>query len=207
MFYGKYYLILLKVILLIMQLKGEKYQHRQQIFKAVKPYFTKNFAKFTHHKFSEDWHFRGLAFVRDDMTYVFGFNIGFFRKDKSLPDYEFDYVGCNVLVRTNGINSPLRNKYKSFFEKLLSDWISKDEEEYTSFRGGIGVELSRIAKVDSFSNDKEIVEFLIDGVSKLNIIWPSIAANQDNIFTNVVKGTPPWDESILELALINGVNT
>ncbi|MEA3450782.1 MAG: hypothetical protein U9Q83_02645 [Bacteroidota bacterium] len=190
-----------------MQKKGEKYEWRQQIFRAVKPYFREKFAKFTHHKYSEDWHFRGLAFVRDDMTYVFGYNIGFFRKDKSLPDYQYDYVGCNVLVRTNGINAPLRNKYKNFFEKLLFNWISENEEKYTSFRGGIGIEFPRIAKINSFSNDKEMISYIENGILELNDIWPSIAANQDHIFTNVVKGTPPWDESILELALVKGVNT
>lgn len=184
-----------------------KYEWRQTIFRAIKPYFIEKMGKFTHQKISEDWHFRGLAFVRDDMTYVFGFNVGFFRKNKELPDYNYDYVGCNVLVRTNGINEALRKKYKDFFEQHLSNWILKEKETYTSFRGGVGIELPRIMPVKSFVDDEEIKDFIKTGIKELSRIWPYIAANPENIFTNVVRGNPPWDETILELALLKGVNS
>lgn len=186
--------------------KDKNYDWRQKIFRDIKPYFNQKIGKFTHHKISEDWHFRGLAFVRDDMTFVFGFNVGFFRKDINLDDYQYDYVGCNVLVRTNGINPSLRNKYKDFFEKKLSRWILEDKNIYTSFRGGIGIELPRIKKIDLFSNDDDIVSFINESIYELSHVWPYIAANPDNIFSNVVRGTPTWDESILELSLVKGTN-
>ncbi len=189
-----------------MSKKDKKYDWRQKIFRAIKPYFIERIGRFTHQKIAEDWHFKGLAFVRDDMTYVFGFNVGFFRKEQSRTDFDYDYVGCNVLVRTNGINPALRNKYKQFFETNLSSWIIDDKNIYTSFRGGIGIELPRIKRLDSFSGDEEIIDFIKEGITNLAEVWPRIAANPDNIFTNVVRGAPTWDETILELALVKGVN-
>lgn len=186
--------------------KDPKYEWRQSIFRAIKKYFNEKIGKFTHQKIEEDWHFRGLAFVRDDMTYVFGFNVGFFKKTHGLEDYDFDYVGCNVLVRTNGVNASLRDKYKDFFESNLKSWILENENIYTSFRGGIGIELPRILKLETFSGDEEIIDFLKDSISRLAEVWRPIASNPDNIFTNVVRGAPPWDETILELSLVNAAN-
>lgn len=186
--------------------KDSKYLWRQGIFRALKPFFTEKIGKFTHQKISEDWHFRGLAFVRDDMTYVFGINAGFFRRNMSLPEYEFDYVGMNVLVRTNGLNPGLRNKYKYFFESYLEKWILESETQYESFRGGIGIEFPRILKLESFGSDEEIVDFLKDCTYRLSEIWPYIASNPENIFSHVVRGNPPWDETIIELALNKASN-
>ncbi len=199
---------MLKFILILefMDIKDAKYEWRQSIFRKIKPYFNDKIGRFTHKKYEEDWHFRSLAFVKDDMTYVFGFNLGFFKKTENLEAYEYDYVGCNVLVRTNGVNASLREKYKMFFEHNLSSWILENKNIYTSFRGGIGVELPRIIRIDSFSGDEEIVDFLKDSISRLAEIWRPIASNPDNVFTNVVRGAPPWDETILELALQKAAN-
>lgn len=186
--------------------KDPKYDWRQSIFRATKKHFINKIGKYTHQKIEKDWHFRGLAFVRDNMTYVFGFNVGFFKKGKDAKDYDYDYVGCNVLVRTNGVNASLRDKYKQFFEKNLQNWILLNKNIYTSFRGGIGIELPRIIRLESFSGDEEIIEFLKDSISRLAEVWRPIAANPDNIFTNVVRGAPPWDETILELALLKAAN-
>jgi len=189
-----------------MQEKDSKYEWRQSIFRATKKHFTDKIGKYTHQKIENNWHFRGLAFVKDDMTYVFGFNVGFFQKTSGLKPFEFDYVGCNVLVRTNGVNNSLRDKYKSFFEQNLKGWILQNENIYTSFRGGIGIELPRILKLDTFSTDEEIIDFLKDSISRLAEVWRPIASNPDNVFTNVVRGAPPWDETILELSLVNAAN-
>jgi len=183
-----------------------KYEWRQSIFRAVKNDFNENIGKLTHQKISEEWHFRGLAFVRDEMTYVFGFNLGFFRKDNKLNDFEYDYVGMNTLVRTNGINSKLRNKFKEFFEKHLSNWLLGEKNIYTSFRGGIGIELPRIVRIDTFGSDEEIIAFLRDSIIKLSGIWSQIASNPDNIFSHIVRGAPPWDMTIIELALNKSQN-
>ena len=189
-----------------MYIKDNKHEWRQNIFRAVKPFFIKKIGKFTHQKISEDWHFRGLAFVRDDMTYVFGFNIGFFRKSDKMNDYQFDYIGSNVLVRTNGLNASLREKYKDFFEEHLIKWTRENEDIYTSFRGGIGVELPRITELKNFKSDEEIINYLKDNISRLAEIWPYIASNPENIFSHVVRGTPPWDNTIIELALQKAIN-
>lgn len=187
--------------------KDSKYEWRQSIFRAIKPFFTEKIGKFTHQRITEDWHFRGLGFVRDDMTYVFGFNIGFFRKSAEKSNYEFDYVGSNVLIRTNGENEGLRLKYKDFFDKHLEKWILEKEDVYTSFRGGVGIEFPRTKRLDSFENDEKIIEFLKDNILRLSDIWPYIASNPENIFSHVVRGAPPWDETLIEIALKRAANT
>ncbi|MBN2663758.1 MAG: hypothetical protein JXR68_08930 [Bacteroidales bacterium] len=186
--------------------KDSKYEWRQSIFRAIKPFFNEKIGRLTHQKISEDWHFRGLAFVRDDMTYVFGFNVGFFKKGPENSDYDYDFVGMNVLVRTNGVNTSLRNKYKDFFQFHLEKWLLHSELEYTSFRGGIGIELPRILKLESFKSDEEIIDFLKDSIGRLAEIWPYIASNPENVFSHVVRGNPPWDETIIELALKKASN-
>ena len=165
------------------------------IFKAVKPVFKKHLGKYTHQRISGDWHFRGLGFVRDEMTYVFGFNVGFYKKD-SKEDY--DSVGMNVLIRTNGLDPKLREKYSSFFKEHLKDWYTAIDE-YSSFRGGEGYELSRYFPAEQFNNIDEIIEFLKDSIIKLSEIYKEIIKNPDNIFDDVVKAAFPWLDSIIDV--------
>ncbi|MEA2043638.1 MAG: hypothetical protein U9N85_13935 [Bacteroidota bacterium] len=167
----------------------------KQIFKAVKPIFKENLGAYTHQRISGEWHFRGLAYVRGDMTYVFGFNLGFF---KQKGEHHYDRVGMNILVRTNGLNEKLRKKYAEFFKTKLKDWYFK-ESEYTSFRGGEGVELQRYKKISEFTESKEIVEFLEKGIKELGPIYLKIAENPDNIFDDVLRGAFPWHDSIFDI--------
>ena len=173
---------------------------RLEILRQVKPVFRNYLGNFTHQKISEDWHFRALAFVREEMTYVFGFNIGFFRREES-EKLLYTHVGMNVLVRTNGENPMLRAKYRSFFEEHLQNWINMSKAMYTSFRGGVGIEFPRMRKIDSFNSDENIVSFLEQSIKKLNqVLYPHIVENPDNIFDLVVRGAPMWNESIIEIA-------
>ncbi len=173
---------------------------RLDIFRSVKPAFRQYLGQYTHKKLSEDWHFRAMAFVREEMTYVFGFNIGFFRRQKE-PKLAYTHVGMNVLVRTNGENPTLRAKYRSFFEENLKDWINMPKDIYTSFRGGVGIELPRMMHITDFTEEKQIVDFLIESIRLLNMaVYPKIAHNPDKIFSLVVRGAPLWNETIIEIA-------
>lgn len=184
------------------------YNCRKEILRATKNDFKDKIGKYTHQKMSKDWHFRSLAFVRDNMTYVFGFNVGFFRKDtKNNLDFQYDYVGMNALIRTNGLNPELRKKYQDFFNQHLKAWILQDIGSYTSFRGGIGVEFARLQKTSTFTNKEQIIDFIKSDITKFANIWQHIATNPNNIFTNVVRAAPTWDETILELAISNTSKT
>jgi hypothetical protein len=177
---------------------------RRKIFTTLKPIFKEKLGKYTHQRISDEWHFYGLGFVRDEMTYVFGYNIGFFKKD-IIPNMEYSHLGMNVLVRTNGVNQDLRNKYKLFFESRLKNWISEEPTEYTSFRGGIGIELPRIKKFDTFTSYDEIFDFLNQGIEGLQNLFPEIYKNQEGIFSHVVRAAPPWHDTLLQMALENPV--
>ena len=177
-----------------------KKEWRVEIFRTVKPFFRQYLGQYTHKKISEDWHFHSLAFVREEMTYVFGFNIGFFRKGKERK-LRYTHVGMNVLVRTNGENPSLRMKYRKFFENNLHNWINMPKSIYTSFRGGVGIELPRMIHITDFSDENQIIYFLVDSIKKLNkSVYPKIAQNPDKIFSLVVRGAPLWDVTIVDLA-------
>ncbi len=172
---------------------------RLEIFRLVKPVFREYLGQYTHQKISEDWHFRALAFVREEMTYVFGFNLGFFKREDS--DLKYSHVGMNVLVRTNGLNPDLRARYRNFFETNLKDWINLPKGIYTSFRGGVGVELPRMEKIESFESENQIVDYLAESIKQLSkAVYPKIAENPDNIFDAVVRGAPLWNQSIVDMA-------
>lgn len=178
---------------------------RRFLFKLIKPTFKNKLGRYTHQRVSDNWHFIGLGFVREEMTYVFGINVGFFIKEE-LSQYPYTDVGMNVLVRTNGINEDLRKKYKEFFQKYLADWSHSGQNSYTSFRGGVGIELSRLRKISEFSDIEEIADFLKDSIKELSKIYPYIITNPENIFSHVVRAAPPWHDTILELALQNTNN-
>ena len=177
-------------------------EQRRNIFRAIKPTFKNKLGRYTHQRVSDKWHFLGLGFVREEMTYVFGINIGFFTESKEC-EIPYKRVGMNLLVRTNGINEDLRKKYKDFFQNHLKDWINSEQNRYESFRGGIGIEFPRIKKISDFANVTEITDFFKDSIIKLHKIYPFIAANPDSIFSHVVRAAPPWHDTILELALKN----
>ena len=167
----------------------------RQIFKAVKPVFKEKIGTYTHQRISGDWHFRGLAYVRGDMTYIFGFNLGFFKNDGK-KDYE--KVGMNVLVRTNGISENLRKRYAEFFENNLKNWYTK-KSKYTSFRGGEGVELQRYIDLKDIKSDDEIIEFLEKSIEELSSVYEKIAENPDGIFDDVLRGAFPWHDTIFDI--------
>ncbi|NJO89153.1 MAG: hypothetical protein HC831_09490 [Chloroflexia bacterium] len=169
----------------------------REIFLNIKPYFKDKLGKYTHQRISGDWHFHGLGFVNGDMTYVFGINIGFF---KVSTKRHYSHVGMNVLVRTNGINRELRLKYRDFFRKQLTDWISDDEMIYTSDRGGIGSEFPKYRALSEFSSDDGIIEFLKECIDGIHKIYPAIAKNPDKLFENVLRAAPPWHDLLVKIA-------
>lgn len=166
------------------------------IMRAVKPYFKHELGKNTHKKTSEDWAFYGLAFTRDDMVYVFGINLGFFKKNE---DDFYNHVGMNVLVRTNGEKPEIRKKYVQFFRENLKDWVNQDEGSYTSDRGGAGIELARYKTINEFDSSEEIVKYLKECIDGIHAIYPKILENPDGIFDTVVRAAPQWNEKIIDM--------
>ncbi len=170
-----------------------------RIMRIVKPYIKAKLGKNTHKKTSEEWDFYGLAFTHEDMVYVFGFNIGFF-KTKSGDFY--NNVGVNVLVRTNGEKPEHRQKFVTFFREQLKDWVNQPEGRYYSERGGEGIEFARYRSIDGLESDENIVEFLKETIDGVNKIYPLIAENNDNLFDKVVRAAPQWQEQIVDLCRI-----
>jgi len=183
-----------------MEAKELEKEMRKVVFLGIKNFFKEKLGKYTHQRISDEWHFYGLGFVRDEMTYVFGMNIGFFKKEH-LPTSEYSHVGMNVLVRTNGINPELRLRYSDFFGKQLKNWRFQEEVEYSSFRGGSGTEYARLKKITDFNSNEEIITFLEECILKLQKIYPHIMENPDGIFSHVVRAAPPWQDTLLQLAI------
>ncbi len=169
----------------------------RNVFVKVKPYFKSKLGKYTHQRISGDWHFHGLGFVNGDMTYVFGINIGFF---KVSTKRSYSHVGMNVLVRTNGINRDLRIRYRDFFRGQLKSWMSDDEMIYTSDRGGIGSEFPKYKLLSDFDSDDEIVEFLKESIDGIHDIYPAISENPEQLFNNVLRAAPPWNDKLIDIA-------
>jgi hypothetical protein len=168
----------------------------KNVLKKAKPYFIKKLGEYTHKRVTEAWYFRGLAFVKDDMGYLFGFNIGFF---KNQYESSFNRLGMNVLVRTNGRNPELRLKYLEFFRENLFEWPSQPLKEYTSERGGIGTEFPKYRYLYEFVNEAEMVLFLKDSIDSLHKIYSKIIENPDGIFDDVYRAERPWDTNIVNL--------
>jgi len=166
------------------------------IFRDIKPYFKERLGKYTHQRVAGEWHFHGLAFVRDEMTYVFGINIGFFRL---IENSSYSHVGMNVLVRTNGVNTELRLKIKDFFRENLKDWITSPEKPYTSFRGGEGTEFPRYKLISEFETEEQILQFLYESIDVIHEkIYPKIIENHNEMFNFIVRAAPPWHESLIQ---------
>lgn len=167
----------------------------KELLRDIKFYFKDRLGKNTHKKASEDWRFYGLAFTREDIIYVFGINIGFFREQN---EENYNMLGMNVLVRTNGEKQSERRKYLEFFREQLKDWINRPEGVYTSDRGGEGVEFARYKHIDEFESADEMKDFLKECVDNIHPVYYTIVENPDNIFDKVVYAAPQWQNGIIE---------
>ena len=184
---------------MIMNEEESEKERRRLIVSRVRDYYCERLGKYTHQRISDEWYFYGLGFVRGDMTYVFGFNAGFFKKQNS-QSMPYTHVGVNVLVRTNGVNPVLRTQYLKFFKHHLGDWITSHFVDYTSFRGGVGKEFPHYKPISSFHSDDQIVDYIKEGIDGIYSLYPIIAKNPDGIFNGVVCSSSPWTESIVDLA-------
>ncbi len=164
------------------------------VMRTIKPYFKEKLGKNTHKKSSDDWRFYGLAFTHPDMIYVFGINIGFFRRN---DEEAYNYIGMNVLIRTNGENPERRHEILSFFRDHLNHWVNLPESDYTSDRGGIGRELARYRHLESFADEEEIIEFLKECIDGIHAIYPKIVDNS-KLFDGIVRAAPQWDTALVE---------
>ncbi len=169
----------------------------KNILLEIKKYFNEQLGKYTHKKTSKDWFFYGLGFSSDELGYVFGINIGFFyNSDINL----YEKMGMNVLVRTNGEFSEIRQNFLHFFRQNLIHWANTPEKEYfTAERDGKGIEFGRYANLNTFENEQQIISFFKEGIDNFQQIYPKILESGNEIFSKVVRAAPPWKESILEL--------
>ena len=167
----------------------------KRILQTIKPYFKKRLGKNTHKKTSDDWSFYGLASTRPDVVYVFGINVGFFKRDNAEA---YNNLGMNVLVRTNGQKSEVRTQYLEFFRKNLGTWVNMPESIYTSERGGVGIEFSRYKHLHDLTDENEMIDFLKECIDSLHGIYPAIIENPDNLFDNVVLAAPQWELGVID---------
>jgi len=165
------------------------------ILRQIKPYFNSHLGKYTHKQSSENFYFRSLAFSRDDMGYVFGINVGFFRTG---DEEHLNNAGMNVVVRSNGEKPEVRQQYIDFFRKTLKDWINTTEDHYEqSHRDGSGIILPRYLKLTNAAREEEITEFIRESIVALNKKYPEIIKNPNDIFFGVVRAAPFWNEDIV----------
>lgn len=169
----------------------------KSILLDVKRYFGDKLGKYTHKKASKDWSFYGLAFSREDLSYVFGFNVGFFYKSEVNL---YKKIGMNVLIRTNGLEQEQRKKYLDFFRLKLSKWANVPETNYyTVERNGKGIEIAKYADINNFDNEVEVLKFLYECIDGMNEVYAEIANHKGSMFDKVVRAAPPWKEPIKEL--------
>ncbi|MEN9443629.1 MAG: hypothetical protein RIS47_519 [Bacteroidota bacterium] len=164
------------------------------LFQEVRPYFKERIGLFTHKRVSSDWYFHAMGFVREEMTYVFGFNLGFFRANSD----SYKYAGMSVTVRADGLGRDWRRGYIDFFAAHLSDWANRPFDRYTSEREDEGLLIERYIEVEGKSN-AEIVAFMRTSIDGLVGIMPAIVENA-GVFKNVVRAEMPWDETLVEIA-------
>lgn len=165
------------------------------LLQHVRPYFRERLGKFTHKRVSDDWYFHALGFVRDDMTYVFGFNLGFFGNNLQGG---YTHVGMSITVRANGLSPEIRSLYLDFFGRELASWAHQPYTRYHSDRGGEGLLITRYAAVDEIS-EEQIIEFLKRTIDDFRQIYPRIVAHP-HVFDSVMRAGMPWDEPIVSLA-------
>lgn len=167
----------------------------KEILRQVKPYFNERLGKYTHKQSSDNFYFRSLAFSRDDMGYVFGFNMGFFRTGESSG---LNNAGMNVVIRENGEKPDLRKAYSSFFKTHTREWINRDIDHYShSQRDGSGIILPRYLPLEKATNENELIDFMKQAIDGLNNLYPAIIANPDDLFFGVVRAAPFWNEDII----------
>lgn len=172
----------------------------KSILRSVRPFLSHNLGKYTHQKSSADWSFVGFAFTKKDLGYIFGINIGFFKRNK---ESMFRFAGMNILIRTNGGEEVLRGKILNFFRTNLSDWANQNEKIYSyPARGDEGIEVARYKNIDEFTSQNEIVEYIKDSILKFHDLYPKIIENTE-LFENIVRAAPKWDESFIDICQQN----
>jgi hypothetical protein len=172
----------------------------KNILRIVRPFLSHKLGKYTHQKSSTDWSFVGFAFTKKNLGYIFGINVGFFKKNDQTM---FNYAGMNILVRSNGGENEFRNKILNFFRANLADWANQNEKIYSyPARGDEGVEVARYKKIEDFNSPNAIVDYIQDCILKFHQIYPTIIENA-GLFEGVVRAAPKWDELFVDICKEN----
>lgn len=170
------------------------------VLRAVRPFLNHKLGKYTHQKSSSEWSFVGFAFTKKNLGYVFGINVGFFKKNEKTL---FSYAGMNILVRSNGGETDFRNKILSFFRSNLEHWANQNERVYSyPARGDEGLEVARYKKLDDFHSIHSIVEYIQECIVEFHKIYPIIIENS-GLFEDVVRAAPKWDERFVDICKEN----
>lgn len=172
----------------------------KSILRSVRPFLSRNLGKYTHQKSSADWSFVGFAFTKKDLGYIFGINVGFFKKNK---ESLFRFAGMNILIRTNGGEEELRENVLNFFRTNLSDWSNQNEKIYAyPARGDEGIEVARYKSITDFKTQNEVTDYIKDSILKFHELYPKIIENAE-LFEDIVRAAPKWDENFVDICQQN----
>lgn len=175
--------------------KGMDKEDIRSLLRDVRPYFREKLGDMTHKRVSDEWYFHALGFVREELTYVFGFNLGFFVPD---GNESYKYAGMSITVRANGMSQDVRAGYVDFFAEHLANWSNRPDERYTSDRGGEGLLLTRYLELGNQSRD-EIIAFMKEAIDGIHAIYPKVVENA-KLFRYVMCAEMPWDKPFVSLA-------
>ncbi len=170
----------------------------KEVLRQVKPAFIEKLGKYTHKRVTKEWYYHSLAFSHKALGYLFGFTIGFYKKGNAI---NFDHVGMNVVVRSNGDDVQRRKRFVEFFREKLQHWTNEPEYGYVfSERNGQGIVFPRYREIGELDTTEDWVSFLAEAIDELQELYAKIIDCQDDLFKDVVRAAPYWNEQIIEYA-------
>ncbi len=169
----------------------------KQLATDIQSDFESKLGKFTYKKISDSRFIRGMSFNCGDMGFVFSINISF---TKNIDENLYNQLGMNLIIKTNGKNNSLRNKFIQFFETNLKNWQNQKKQHKSLPEPNISsLEIGRYKKIADFNNEQEMKEFLqksIDGIHKL---YPLIREDKEKIFAEVVRSASPMGTKLIDI--------
>jgi len=172
-------------------------EHLRFLFTDVKHYFNSQIGEFTHKRVTDRWYYHSMAFVRDDLGYLFGFTVGVFRMNENSAGY--DTAGINIVARTDGKKPEFRNEIINFLKSKLPAEFTENQYTYSNDdRGGNGLVLPKYRKLSEFDSDTEFIKHFEPGIDVFKQLLANIHYCPTNLFANVVRAQRPWDEQITD---------
>jgi len=172
-------------------------EHLRFLFTDVKHYFNSQIGEFTHKRVTDKWYYHSMAFVREDLGYLFGFTVGVFRMNENSKYY--DTAGINIVARTDGKNPEFRSDLINFIKSKLPPEFTEDQYFYTQDdRGGNGIILPKYRKLSEFESEQAFIKHFEPGIDIFKNLLVEIHNCPTDLFRNVVRAHRPWDEHITD---------